>query len=209
MIYINTDGLENISDLLVALASQTENEFYRAKAALMELQENTQFQSYPQYVSACETMSHATDELFRLKDTLNTLMNILLSASGDYIQEEKKKVELLRKVTDCLASVSYNLSVAVETSGKAEVEKSDEMLSMDEIQKLVADSNLQMQMTNIAAVSKKVQEEYEVNKITPIDPVYAVEVKDNRKEEEETKKITPIDPVYAVEVKNDRKEEEE
>lgn len=185
MIYVNTDGLENISDLLTGITSVAENEFYRAKSVMSEIQGNPKFQSYPQYIMACDYMAHATDELFRLQETLRTLMTLLISASEDYKTEEKKRIELLHKVTDCLAKVDYTISAAIQSDGKSEVETSQEMVDLDELQKMVEEDLLSIEMINIAAVSRKVQEEYEVTKVTPIEQKLFVEGKRSNESEED------------------------
>lgn len=165
MIRVDIAEIEKLTDILVKVASDSDEVLSRLRQVSNEMHNDVELPSYPQSAIALEALSGAIDALNRGNDTLQSLKNTMLPIASTYQENEKRNKEALNRMTTLMDSVSVSYNTAIVSDSIAHVEHNDSIASQGKVQQLVADSVEEMQVTNIAAVTKTVREEYEISKI--------------------------------------------
>lgn len=165
MIKVNIAEIEQITDTLVKAASNSEEVFNRLRLILSEMQDDFELSAYPQTPFVLESVSMAQSALNRGNDTLQSLRNVMQSVADHYQETELKNKAALNRMAATMDRVSVGYHAAVVSDSIAHMEHDDTIVFQNKIQQLVAQSSEEMQLTNIAAITKTVQEEYEIIKI--------------------------------------------
>lgn len=168
MIRVDIAEIEILTDLLVKMASDTEEALSKLRQISNEMHNDVELPSYPQTPVTLETVSVAIDSLNRGNDTLQTLKNAMLPVATTYQENEQKSKNALARMTAIMDTAAVGFSAAVSPSGITPVEHTDNAISQGKVEQLVAESVMEMQVTNIAAVSKAVKEEYEVSTVADL-----------------------------------------
>lgn len=163
MIKVDFAEIEQITDILVKMASDSDEVFNRLRHISMEMQEDLELAAYPQSGVALEAVSVAIDALNRGNDTLQSLRSAMLPVATTYQENEQKVKDALSRMTVQMDKVCVGYSAAIASDSITHVEHSDAVVSQSKLQQLVAESVEEMQVTNIAAVTKVVREEYEIS----------------------------------------------
>ena len=119
----------------------------------------------PQSAVTLEAVSLAVDAFNRANDTIQSLKNTMLPMAGVYQENEQKNINALNRMLVMLDNVNTGFNAAIVSNGITPVEHSDEIISQSKVQQLVADSVEEIQVANVAAVSKVVDEEYEIKDV--------------------------------------------
>lgn len=165
MISVDIAEIEKLTDILVRIASDSDEVLSRLRQVSNEMYNDVELPAYQQSTIALEAISGAIDALNRGNDTLQSLKNTMLPIAGTYQENEQKNKDALNRMVMRMDSVSAGYNTAIVSDSIAHVEHNDNIASQGRVQQLVADSVEEMQVTNIAAVTKTVREEYEISKI--------------------------------------------
>ena len=165
MIKVDIAEIEKLTDILVKLASDSDEALSRLRQVSNEMYNDVELPTYPQSSVALEAVSTAIDALNRANDTVQSLKNTVLPIASIYQENEQKNRNALNRISALMDNASTGFNAAIVSNGIAHVEHTDSIISQGKVQQLVADSVEEMKVANIAAISKTVSEEYEVNKI--------------------------------------------
>lgn len=168
MIKVDLAEIELLTDLLVKMASDTEESLNKLRQISNEMYNDIELPAYPQTPVALEAVSVAIESLNRGNDTLQSLRNAILPVVSKYQENEKRCSDALMRMTATMDAASVGFNAAVSSTGIIPVEHTDGIVSQEKVQQLVSDSVQEMQITNIAAVSKAVKEEYEVSNVVDL-----------------------------------------
>lgn len=165
MIRVDIAEIEKLTDIFVKIASDSDEVLSRLRQISNEMHDDVELPAYPQSAIALEAISGAIDALNRGNDMLQSLKNIMMPIASTYQENEQKNKAALNRMAALMDSVSVGYNAAIVSDNIAHVEHSDAVVSQSKVQQLVADSVEEMQVTNIAAVTKAAREEYEISKI--------------------------------------------
>ncbi len=158
MIEAAFSDLELLSDKIVGISSDMDELYIQMKYLYEEMSTNPELPSYPQCNAVLENFATGMDRIFRMNEMLLTLKGVMLSADDEYKAQEQKFCELISGCTAALSALQFELSAAF--TDMLPVEQNPEVVTQNQVQQLVAQSSSDMQITNIAAVAKMIQEEY-------------------------------------------------
>lgn len=165
MIYVDIPEIEKLSELLVIIASLSDETLSKLRHIYGEMQSDLELANYPQCPMCLEATALSIDALNRANDMLQSLKGILLSVPGEYEAKEQEHRNMISRMTELLAAYNIDLGAAISPTGVPIEEQSAEQERQAQVQQLVADSAAEMELTNIAAISKVVKEEYDVRKV--------------------------------------------
>lgn len=168
MIRVDLAEIEYLTDVLVKMASDAEEALSKMRQISNEMHNDLELPAYPQTPVALESVSLAIESLNRGNDTLQSLRNAILPAVTMYRETEQKNKNALARMTARMDATAVGFSAAVSPSGITPMEHAANAISQSKVEQLVAESILEMQVANIAAVSKAVKEEYQVANIADL-----------------------------------------
>lgn len=167
MIQVNIPELEGLAQQLTYAASDSFDALCRLRVISDEMHNDLELLTYPQAGVALEAICVASDALQRGDDTLQSLKNTVQAVIDSYEESE-------RRFSDALARMSAQMDRAQVGCNAALVSDNVAYTAHDEppaqlgVRRLVADSVEEMQIANIAAVTKAVKEEYGVSRVEPL-----------------------------------------
>lgn len=160
MIKADTPQLERIAQRLALMASNSEDICSLLRRIDAELESDLELAAYPQAAVVCEAVQSAIAALSKADELLQGLKTVLAFAPAEYEDAEKQQIDAISRLTALLSGINMNL-VAAETPGKIVVEEQGSYTERDALVAcLVADSAAELQITNLAVLSKAVEEEY-------------------------------------------------
>lgn len=168
MIGVEISELEKIADILFLMASNTDETLNALRRISAEMQEDLELKVYPQSTNILEEVCFGIESLNRANDTLQSLKHIVLSAVSEYQANEEKNKNTLARMSNCLESLYQGMNVAVTPGEIVHAEIASEAMNQNRVQELVAGSVQEMQIANIAAVSKVLEEEYSIDEVEDI-----------------------------------------
>ena len=166
MITADIGELEKITTMLISISSDADEVLHRLRKTSAEIQSDLELQTYPQYPQVSEAVSLGVDALNRGNDTLQSLKNALLYVAREYEENEKKYKDSLARMTLVLSGIEANLNSVIAANGI--VEQSEQSALHSLAVSMVSDSALEMQMVNIAALTKKINDEYGIKEVETI-----------------------------------------
>ncbi len=170
MISVDITEIEQLTDLLIKAASDTDESLSLLRKVSFEMQNDIELQTYIQSAIANESVSLAIDSLNRGSDTLQSLKNVLMSVADGYIENEKKNINSVNRMASYLENLHIGLDAALAATQIPVSVQTDDVVSHTKVQQLVADSAESLSVTNIAAVTKTVQKEYDVQSVKTFEP---------------------------------------
>ena len=165
MIKVNIAEIEKLTEILVKLASDSDEALSRLRLVSNEMNNDVELPLYPQASVTLEAILTAINSLTRANDTIQSLKNIVLPIAGIYQETEQKNKDALERMLTLMENANVDYNAAIVSDGIAHVEHADNVISQAQVQQLVADSVEEMQVTNIAAISKTLKEEYEISAV--------------------------------------------
>lgn len=163
MIKVDIAEIEKLTDILVKIASDSDEVLSRLRQVSDEMVNDVELPSYSQSTIALDAIFGALEALNRGNDILQSLKNTILPIASTYQENEQRNKDRLNRMTELMDSMSVGYNAAIVSDSIAHVEHCDSISSQDKIQQLVADCVEEMQVTNIAAVTKTVSDEYEIS----------------------------------------------
>ncbi len=158
MIEADFAELELLADNITDISSGMDEMYIQMRSLREEMASNPEFQAYPQCNTVMESFSAGIESVFRMNEMLMSLRNIMLGAPDEYKIQENRFREMLEGFIVTLSSLQMDVSAAAATVMPVEV--GEEVIAQNRIQQLVAESSSEMQLTNIAAITQAVKEEY-------------------------------------------------
>lgn len=165
MIRVDIAEIEKLTDVLARVASDTDEVLNRLRQISNEMYNDVELPTYPQSAIALEAVSGAVDALNRGNDTLQSLRSAVLPIASTYQETEKKNRDALSRMYAMMDSMGTSYNAAIISDSIVHVEHTDDVAIQGDVQRLVADSVEEMQVANIAAVTKAVKEEYDILKV--------------------------------------------
>jgi len=165
MIRVDIAEIEKLTDILIKIASDSEEVLNRLRQLSNEMLNDIELPNYPQSAIALEAVSGAIDALNRGNDTLQSLKNIMLPIASNYQETEQRNKDALNRILTLMNSIGISYNAAISSDNIAHVEHTDNIALQGEVQQLVADSVEEMKIANIAAITKTVNEEYEITAV--------------------------------------------
>lgn len=165
MIRADMTQIEALTDLLGRVASDGSDALERLRRVSNEMQEDDELALYPQTPVVLETVAQAVTVLTRADDTLQSLHTAMMPVATAYRDAEQRHKDALARMAERMGSLQVGYNAAIVSDKISPVESTQENRAMDTIAQMVADSVEEMQMTNIAAVTRTVREEYAVTAV--------------------------------------------
>ena len=165
MIFADIPEIERISNTLISVAVRTDEVRNDLRKTLSEVQSDIELSAYPQHAGICESVTLSIEALTAANDILQTLKGILPYIAGEYEANETRNINALSRMTIALSNIHANFSVATSHGQVMTVERTVQTQSSDRLRKLVSESAAEMQITNVAAIGKVINEEYDIEQI--------------------------------------------
>lgn len=165
MIKADIAEIEKLTDILVKLASDSDEALSRLRQVSKEMHNDTELLEYPQSSVALETVSNAIDALNRADDTVQSLKNTVLPIAGIYRENEQKNIDALNRMTELMDRANTGFNAIIVSDETALIEHTDGIISQNRARQLITDSVEEMKVANIATIYKTVSEEYEISAI--------------------------------------------
>lgn len=165
LISVDTEELERLSDVFLALGTKSDDSYEKLRKISNEMAYDVDLLSYPQGASATEMVSYAVNSLNQVNGSVQSLKGLLLTLAEFYKDKEKEYSSAISRITAIMDSLNVNVNTAITSPDIAIVEVTDEVDGHSDIQRLVDESAVQMQITNIAAVNKVIEEDYDINDV--------------------------------------------
>lgn len=164
MIEVDFAELELMADSIADISSGMDELYIQMKSLREEMNLNPEFIAYPQCKTVIDSFTAALETVFRMNEMLMSLRNIMLNAPDEYKVQEKRFSEMLEGCIMTLSSLQMDVSAAA--LNVIPIEPDDEITAQNSIEQLVAESSSEMQLTNIAAVTQAVKEEYCLDEVS-------------------------------------------
>lgn len=168
MIKVNLAEIEILSATLMDSASKSEDTLQKLKFLSNEIANDIELPMYTQADAVLQAVSHATDTLNRSNDTLQSLKNVISSVSSTYQETEKANTDALNRMLSIMSSLDAGYNSIIVSQNTPLVEHDDTVMALDKVQQLVTESSEEMQITTIAAITKVIEDEYEINDIKEV-----------------------------------------
>ncbi len=164
MITVNLPELEELCITLSSAASDAED--IVGKMGMLEEEMDTEpaFTAFPQSMDTAELLAETKLHASMLSESLRSLSNIVSEALDGYQARENAFREKLEGALASLNAVQADIS-AVQTVPMTVTEPEENAAAMGQVEKLVSESSAALQLTNIAAFSKVVEEDYGVSEV--------------------------------------------
>lgn len=164
MIEVDFAELELMAYNIANISSGMDELYIHMKSLREEMALNPEFKAYPQCEIVIDSFTSALETVFRMNEMLMSLRNIMLNASDEYKIQEKRFSEMLEGCIIALSSLQMDVSAAA--LNVIPIEPDEEITAQNSIEQLVAESSSEMQLTNIAAVTQAVREEYCLDEVS-------------------------------------------
>lgn len=169
MISVDVEELERLSDVFSMIATKSDEALEKLRRISNEMLNDIELLSYPQGNTASEIVSLGLTTFSQANDTVLALRNVLFPLAELYKENEGAFLNAISRMTAIMDSLSVSMDASVVSSDIPNIEISDDMQNHSDIQKLVDESCLEMQVTNISAVNKAIREEYDINEVKPLE----------------------------------------
>ena len=164
MITVDLSALEELSAMTNTSASDADDVRSRLRDVIAEMEENVELTQLPQSASALEALDNCVNTMGDLSESMQALRQLMLGAAEEYAENERRFTEELDAMFETLNGIGTALSAA-EVADLVVVEKNYDDLCKTQVEKLVAESSSAMEMVNVAAVSKVIDEQYGVTDV--------------------------------------------
>lgn len=176
MITADTPELEQISARVAQMAGDSEEVLSLLRRIGAEMETDLELAAYPQAAIVCRAISSTIIDLSHADDMLQKLKAILAVVPTEYEETEKRQIDAISRLTMVLSGIHVDLA-ASEVIGRISSENRNGNTVLDEqVSRLVSNSVTEMQITNLAAVGKAIEEEYGVLKVTDLNDETEVKV---------------------------------
>lgn len=170
MITVDVAQIEVLTDLLIDSTAGADEVLNRLRRVSSEIQSDTELAKYTYADNLTEYVSLAIQELNRVTDILMTLKNAMLPVADIYRENEKKNKNALIRMTAYVDSIKTTLISVISADTVPQTVHSDDALYLQrKVQRLVSDSISEMQVTNIAAITRIIEDEYEVTNVKSLE----------------------------------------
>lgn len=206
MTYVDTDLLEQMRDRMYQVLSRIEEcaGTLRQMHSQM-LGEDLSLSFYPQWESAVEGCGSAMQKADRLTETVNRMLTILESASGDYLELQRQHAQAIERLSTRMSALSAGMAGVMDPAYPTGLQEGEEGSSAMELERQTMMAVTSLELANLMAVTQVLQEEYAFDQVLP-------GVGDEREEEDKKKKSSkktfgsePAKP--SVEPAQERQEE--
>ena len=151
--------LEEAADILSANVSETEELLLRIKKVSDEICTDPDLMVLPQHEVISQALAECRESVGRFFEMLQDLSRIMLTVPAEYKEDEKAAVDALSRMNAVLSELSACL-IASASPAVTCVEQSDVYRSHEHLSEMVSGNALEMQITNIAAVTNQIEKEY-------------------------------------------------
>ena len=162
MITVDILALEELSDHMVNMASDVDELLSQMQMTCTEIRDNPEMAAYPQYTPVLEALMGCTNTIAQINESVQSLKIILLGSVDEYKENEEGFAKQLDQMLSSLNALHLDFSAAAAAAAMLPIEMDEEIIGQNKLQQLVADSSSDMQLTNLAAVTQVIEEEYGV-----------------------------------------------
>jgi hypothetical protein len=169
MISVDIEEIERLADVVTMISTKSDETLEKLRRISNEMLNDIELLTYPQGTTASEIASLSLNTFSQANDTIQALRNVLFSLAEIYKGNEKDYSNAIARMTAVMDSLSVSMTASVVSADIPNIEVSDVMQNQSDIQRLVDESSLEMQLTNISAVSKVIREDYDINDVRPLE----------------------------------------
>ncbi len=164
MIVADISELEHIADILSVTSSEIDDTLNKAKITFAEMSADLEFAQYIHAQPCIEKVGVAVSALFNVNERISELKSVVFSALSGYSDNERACKNAVSRMTAYLSLLNDTATAALSLDCPS-VTGLEQSINQDEIQKMICGSAEELQMANIAAVSKIIEKEYPVKQI--------------------------------------------
>ncbi len=164
MVIADISELEHIADILSVTSSEIDDTLNKAKATFAEMSADVEFAQYVHTQPCLEKAGAAISSLFNVNERISELKGIMFSVSGGYSDTERACKNAISRMTAYMSLLNDTATTALSLDYPS-VTSLEQSTNQDEIQKMISGSAEELQIANIAAVSKIIEKEYPVKQI--------------------------------------------
>lgn len=165
MIRINTDELERLSEVFIKLGTDVEDALGKTTLLRNEMLDDTEFMANPQSEGIITTLDWAINSLIGINEDINYVETLFQKAKNDFTDNENELVKAIEAINNKLDSIRSQLDSTIASNQVVVVDHSEELRPVNEVEKLVAGSVTDLELTNISALSELAKKETEVTEI--------------------------------------------
>jgi len=154
MIRINIEGLDNLTDLFVRLNSDTDNILGKTTMLRNEMLEDPDLMALSNSADIISIMDAAVSNLTQLHEDIQYLDNLFIKAKDDFSDNEKELIKSIDEISNRLNSIKIQLDSALISEQAVVIDRSELDSPVNDVERLVAGSVAELELTNIAALSQ-------------------------------------------------------
>ena len=165
MIRIDTDELERLTESFIKLESDVEDTIGKTTMLRNEMLDDPEFMAHPKSEAVLTILDNAITGLNGLNEDINSVEVLFQKAKTDFSENEKELIKAIEEINNKLDSIRSQLDATIASNQVVVVDRSEEMRPVNEVEKLVAGSATDLELTNISALSELARKETEVREI--------------------------------------------
>ncbi len=165
MIRIDTDELERLTEAFVKLEADVEDTIGKTTMLRNEMLDDPEFMAHPKSEAVVSILDNAVNVLNGLNEDINSVELLFHKAKTDFSENEKELIKAIEEINNKLDSIRNQLDATIASNQVVVVDRSEEMRPVNEVEKLVAGSSTDLELTNISALSELARKETEVLEI--------------------------------------------
>lgn len=184
-IIAETDLLEQMKDMISYSTNTMEDLEALLRQTFSEMcNESAQFYGLPYWENARYSTEEALNKVKVLTERLRTLCMVIQSVPQEYTDLEEQHIKALKKITAKLPNISMVMTNAMSANYPAGIQEAEQGSNAKALEQSLSNTVLTMEMANLAALSKVIEEEYTYEKVEPIPHMTYVEPQKKEDDEE-------------------------
>ena len=165
MIRINTDELDRLTEVFIRLKSDTDNAMGKATMVRNEMMDDTEFMAIPKCDDVIAILDCAINNLTGINEDLGMVETLLVKAKEEFSDNERELINAIGLINNKLDSIVTQLDSTINSNQVVVVDRSEELRPVNDVERLVAGSVNELEITNIAALSQLAASEIESTEI--------------------------------------------
>ena len=168
MISVDFSQIEILCNKISRALSLSDDAYAMLHFLNEEITNDLEMQTYPQYVRVSESVKYSCERLKRINERLQLLSSVLSTLIETFNENETDIQNDISRISILLNSTQTNISLFLDQGDAFLVEQNEQTVSYSKLQQLVSDNVVEMELTNISAITAGIQRQYSVQEIVDL-----------------------------------------
>ena len=165
MIRINTDELDRLNEVFIRLKSDTDNLMGKTTMLRNEMMDDTEFMAIPKCDDVIAILDCSINNLISLNEDIASVETLMIKAKEEFADNENELVKAIDGISNKLDSIMTQIDSTINSDQIVVVDRSEELRPVNDVERLVAGSVNDLELTNITALSQLATSEIESTEV--------------------------------------------